>query len=109
MRRHVTRYIDHLHTKPEDERIQYALWGAGIVTGLIFFVWIMFFFAKLNTPTIVTVPADLPQTAQEQVDKILEEAKYGVPAADPAPSEISSPSSTDDWSADLYKNSGEVQ
>lgn len=78
MRRHVTRYIAHLHTKPEEERIQYAMVGAAAVTGIIFFIWLMFFFAKLNTPTRVIIPAESPVSAQEEVDRILEEAQLGI-------------------------------
>jgi hypothetical protein len=78
MRRHVTRYIDHLHTKPEEERIQYALWGASIVTGIIFLVWLGFFFAKLSKPTLVIIPPAAADSAQFQVDKILQDAQLGL-------------------------------
>lgn len=78
MRRHVTRYIDHLHTKPEEERIQYALMGASVVTGIIFLVWLGFFFAKLSKPTLVIIPPAATESTQSQVDKILQDAQFGL-------------------------------
>jgi hypothetical protein len=101
------------------------------VTGIIFIVWISFFFAKLRVPTQVIIPSPRAETAQERVDKILEDAQYGVELqttdsgpttdAESLTSESLVPGSltpgispdvspkTDDWSADLYRTIPRVE
>lgn len=103
MRRHITRYIDHVRSRPEHERVQHAVVWASIFTGLIFVIWLFFFFAHLSQPNVVLVPADAPtnESAQDTVDRILEDSQQFT--TEPLDTRAQdTPPATEDTAADLH-------
>lgn len=69
------RYLNSLRSRPEQDRVLFAFIGSGIITGIIFLIWITIFFYNMrHTSTVRVQPVPVPtqsNNVQNVVDSVL--------------------------------------